>query len=423
MASASRTRRVLGVLASVLVVTGLLSACMSPPPAPPHLPVDVTTTFPPRPPAPPATAEGYPRLGGAAPGSLISADVFDTIDPNIAATGATAWRIRYLSMSAVTGAPVEVTGVVIVPGGQAPSDGWRMIAYNHPNTGVIPGCGPSAYEDLANQWGPVTALLQYGFAVVMTDYEGLGGPGRHAFLDSAALGRNVIDAVSAARSLRPDIGARWVTVGTGLGGLAAWAANEQAGSSGAGTQLVGAVARMPWTNLSGLPARAGQRTLTPGQLAVYFQAVMAMQATRGVDVGRFLRGPMYDNRDQLLTCKGAPSSEAMTGSVEADSADAVPADPDAEREMTDLLAASAVPQQRTAAPMLVVYASTDPVIDQDAVEDAINRGCALGDTIEWYQRTSSADEDLDMITTLLWARGRFDGKAPVDLCAPAARQP
>jgi len=422
MAITSRLRRAICSLA----LTVLATACMAPPPAPPHVAVEVTTTFPRRPPAPPSTAEGFPKLGGVEPGSLISAEVFDTIDPNIVATGATAWRIRYLSVSAVSavaGSPVEVTGLVIVPGGQAPSDGWRVIAYNHQNTGVIPGCGPSAYEDLANQWGPVTGLLQYGFAVVMTDYEGLGGPGRHAFLDSAALGRNVIDAVRAARGLRPDIGSRWVTVGTGLGGLAAWAANEQAASYGAGMDLVGAVARMPWTNLTGLAARAVQRSMTPGQLAVYFQTVMAMQATRGVDVQRFLRGRLYVDRDQLLTCKGAPSSEALSAAADADPADAAPADPGAEKELADLLAAMAVPQQRTAAPMLVVYASADPVVEQASVEEAINRGCALGDTIEWYQRTSSADEDLDMIGTLLWVRGRFDDKAPVDLCATAPKQP
>ncbi|TRW80493.1 hypothetical protein FK535_19315 [Mycolicibacterium sp. 018/SC-01/001] len=419
MSSASRLRRAL----SVLVLICLATACMSPPPAPPHAPVDVTTTFPQRPPAPPSAASGYPRIGGGEPGSLISADVFDTIDPNITATGATAWRIKYLSVSAMTGAPVEVTGLVIVPGGQAPTDGWRVIAYNHANTGVIPNCGPSAYDDLANQWGPVTTLLQYDFAVVMTDYEGLGGPGRHPFLDSAALGRNVIDAVRAARSLRPDIGSRWVTIGTALGGLAAWAANEQATSYGEAANLVGAVARMPWTNLSGLPARAGQRTLTPAQLAVYFQAIMAMQATRGVETQRLLRGPTYDNRDQLLTCKGAPSAEGTEPLAHADSADAVPADAAAEKEMTDLLAAAAVPQQRTAAPMLVVYASADPVIGQDAVESAITRGCALGDTIEWYQRTSDTEQDLDMIGTVLWARGRFDDKAPVNLCPPIPSRP
>ena len=419
MATADCWRRAPALVALLAVCTG----CLAPPQAPPHLPVNVTTTFPQRPPPPPSAAPGYPRLGGQEPGALVNAVAFDTIDPNITATGATAWRIRYLSTATDSGAPVEVTGAVLVPGGQAPSDGWRTIAYNHSNTGITPSCGPSAYDDLANQWGPVTTLLQYGFAVVMTDYEGLGAPGSHRFLDSAALGRNVIDAVRAARNLRPDIGTRWVTVGTGLGGLAAWAANEQADAYGAGTELMGAVARMPWTNLSTLPTKAGRRSLTPEQRAVYFQTVMSMQAAPwSLDPLSYLRGAVYDNRTQLLGCKGAPSPEGSPALAQADPGDMMPADPDAERAMSDLLSTMAVPQKRTAAPMLVAYATADPVIDQTAVEEAINRGCALGDTIEWYQRTKSADDDLDMIATLLWARGRFDGKAPVDLCTTVPEQ-
>lgn len=398
---------------------------MSVPQPLPHAPVVVTTALPPPPPSPPSVAEGFPELGGTDPGSLVSATPFDTIDPNITATGASAWRIRYMSTSAVGGVPAEVTGVVLVPGGPAPYDGWHVVAYNHSNTGIQQGCAPSGYDDLANQWGPVTSLLQYGVAVVMTDYEGLGGTGRFAFLDSAALGRNVIDGVRAARHLRPDIGSRWTTFGNSLGGLAAWAANEQAGTYGAGIELVGAVARFPWVNLSALPAKARTGEQTLDQLAVHFQAIMALKATTrpDLDLPRFIHGATYDRRDQLLTCKPAPSPEASEVTATIDPADLAGVDDAAQTEMTDLLRGMAVPAQPMAAPMLVMYAAEDPVVEQEWVEDAIRTACGMGDTIEWNLIPGSAEQDMDATASLPWMRARFDNKAPVNLCPPIPVRP
>jgi hypothetical protein len=409
-------------LAAALVAS--LSACMSPPPAPPHVAVDVTTTFPAHPPPPSATPEGYPELGGTAPGSLVSASLFDAVDPNIVATGATAWRIRYTSLSAVDNVPVEVTGVVIVPDGSAPDDGWPVIAYNHPNTGIQPNCGPSLQEGLANQWGPVSALLMYGFAVVMTDYEGLAENGRHAFLDSAALGRNVIDAVRAARHLRSDLDARWVAFGSGLGGLAAWAANELAATYGSDLQLVGADVQVPWVNVSELAERASARKLRPDQSAVYVQAILGLQATTrpDLDVQRFVHGATYDGRDQLLKCKSAPALESDAVRP-TNPSDLVPVDQNAERELADILAGLTVPRQRTAAPMMVTYGVSDPVVESVWVEAALREGCRLGDVIEWRSVSDTDAGKPDVLSLVLWARGRFDGKAAANLCSTILTRP
>ena len=50
---------------------------------------------------------------------------------------------------------------------------------------------------------PLRRLLKAGYAVVRTDYEGLGTPGVHPYLVAASEGRSVLDAAAAARSV-PD---------------------------------------------------------------------------------------------------------------------------------------------------------------------------------------------------------------------------
>ena len=63
--------------------------------------------------------------------------------------------------------------------------------------------------------------VKRGWAVVKTDYEGLGTPGPHPYLAGASAARGTIDIVTAARHLHPGIGRRWAVMGHYQGGHAA----------------------------------------------------------------------------------------------------------------------------------------------------------------------------------------------------------
>ena len=63
--------------------------------------------------------------------------------------------------------------------------------------------------------------VKRGWAVVKTDYEGLGTPGPHPYLAGASAARGTIDIVTAARHLHPGIGRRWAVMGHNQGGHAA----------------------------------------------------------------------------------------------------------------------------------------------------------------------------------------------------------
>jgi pimeloyl-ACP methyl ester carboxylesterase len=76
-------------------------------------------------------------------------------------------------------------------------------------------------------------LLARGWAVAMTDYQGLGTPGDHTYMVGRALGPNVLDAMRAARNLCPEElepHGPAAIVGYSEGGFAAaWAAQLQPG--------------------------------------------------------------------------------------------------------------------------------------------------------------------------------------------------
>lgn len=132
----------------------------------------------------------------------------------------------------VQGTPVAVSGTVSIPKGKAPKKGWPVITYAHGTTGIADSCAPSrskAGTAVAPYNTYVYPLLQRwlkaGYAVVRTDYEGLGTPGVHPYLVGTPAGRSVLDMARAAHKLDPRISKRVAISGHSQGGHAAlWAA-------------------------------------------------------------------------------------------------------------------------------------------------------------------------------------------------------
>jgi pimeloyl-ACP methyl ester carboxylesterase len=145
------------------------------------------------------------------------------------APGAASTKVVLYRSTGVDGKPTAVSGIVSVPKGKAPKAGWPVITYDHGTTGIADQCAPS--RDVAGT--PVhpynsyvlpllTRWLKAGYAVVRTDYEGLGTPGVHPYLIGSSEGRSTLDMVRAARDLDPRISAKQVIIsGHSQGGHAA----------------------------------------------------------------------------------------------------------------------------------------------------------------------------------------------------------
>ena len=75
------------------------------------------------------------------------------------------------------------------PRGNPPAGGWPVVSLAHGTTGVEPGCGPATEPSLGGYLPTVRAFLEEGYAVAFTDYEGLGRPGIHPYLEPRTVGR------------------------------------------------------------------------------------------------------------------------------------------------------------------------------------------------------------------------------------------
>lgn len=163
------------------------------------------------------------------PGDLIRAEPMAFgYDPTVSA-----WRILYRSTTA-TGAPTAVSGSVLVPRSPWTAGRRPIVGYAVGTHGMGDQCAPSKW--MARGSDPeatlVKNLLRRGFAVAVTDYQGLGTPGDHHYAVGRSLGRSVLDSLRAATRLadaKLDPAAPMAITGYSEGGAAAgWAAQLQA---------------------------------------------------------------------------------------------------------------------------------------------------------------------------------------------------
>lgn len=117
--------------------------------------------------------------------------------------------------------PMLSTGAFYIPEGTPPEGGWPVVSWAHGTTGIADRCAPSATPHTERDANYLGHWISQGYAVVATDYVGLGTPGVHPYLDGRSAAHSVIDMVRAARSLDPVLAGKWVVIGQSQGGHAA----------------------------------------------------------------------------------------------------------------------------------------------------------------------------------------------------------
>lgn len=142
--------------------------------------------------------------------------------------GARANRLLLYRSNSPNGKAIVVSGTVAIPRGRSPRGGWPVLTWGHGTRGLADGCAPSkGYGAFASETRLLERWLARGYAVVRTDYEGLGTPGVHPFLVGRSQARGMLDAVRAARKAYRGIGRRTIVAGESQGGQAAlWAAAD-----------------------------------------------------------------------------------------------------------------------------------------------------------------------------------------------------
>ena len=303
------------------------------------------------------------------PGDLVSAERVHV--PGFALS-ARVWAIEYVSTD-THGAPVTVSGMVFVP--RAGSDESRPIVGYAPGThGLGDQCAPSTAlrngDDI--EGALIGEYLVAGLAVAVTDYEGLGTPGDHAYMVARSAGQSLLDVVRAAQRLEgeslPDAGPVGLTGYSQGGHAASWAA-QLAGTYAPELDLRGVAAGGTPVNLRNVAeANAGEPN---------FGLVLA--AGIGMDTAY----PEL-NLESYLNDAGRTAIEELRNSCDfspyasTDLSDYTTRDPLAEPDWRSTLEAQNVGGVVPEVPMLLYHSTHDEIIPYQDANQLWHQWCAAG---------------------------------------------
>lgn len=349
-------------------------------------------------------------------GSVVDATPITDLSDTLRRSSTSAYRAVYRSTSGITGKPTEVSGAFFLPVGPAPSAGWPVVAFAHGTTGLANGCGVSRSPDLRGYDSLVAGLLDHGYAVAATDYEGLGAQGSHAYLDSQTEGFNVMDSVRALRHLSADVSSRWAGYGESQGGQAVWAANELAAGYGVGLDLVGTVALSPATNVTALTKLAQDGDLSASQQVILPLVVMgASRIDTTLRPSTVIPGVTDSEWGDLLGCD---NETRVRTAKQLQVGDTVTLDGPTAARLDQILQKQALPQHRLDAPMLVLNGDADDLVRPEWVQHSVAQSCALGGPgIEHHVIAGAGHGNLGQESrSLNWLNARFALQAMESTC-------
>lgn len=296
---------------------------------------------------------------------------------------------------------MAASAVVLFPAEKKPpAGGWPVIAWAHGSTGIARSCAPSLRRNLMHG-SFLSMYVNLGYAVVASDYTGLGTSFRNAFQDAPSNAVDVIASIPAARTAVPQLGSRWIVMGVAEGGLTAMAVAQKQ-SELRDSAYLGAVA------ISDL---ADERKM--------LSASSALQLT-SLAYGTKTVFPQFQPAE-VLTEKGLALYRAIeqtcsdTGSVK-DIAAAEGLKPgwDGNALFRRYLDRSTPVANQAYGPLLVITSQPNA-----KAPETISRMCKLGDHVQWEQYPENdpgraiGDSVREQIA---WTESRFAGRAAPTTC-------
>ncbi|MGH3433547.1 MAG: lipase family protein [Thermocrispum sp.] len=216
----------------------------------------------------------------ASPGAVIdSGPLAEPLWSKLRPEAAAATRVKYWSTQTVGGRnrAVQVTGAVFVPKGKRPDGGWPVLSWTHGTVGIHNSCAPSRNPRSDRDAAYLKHWLKQGYAVVSTDYAGLGSPGVHPYLDGRTAAFGAADMVRAARAVTPALARKWAVIGQSQGGHATLFTTILAAEYAPELDFRGGVATGPPSNIELLVSAANPLVpdLQSPELTTYFVYILS----------------------------------------------------------------------------------------------------------------------------------------------------
>jgi len=356
-------------------------------------------------------------LSPGRPGDILRTGVWP------AQPGMRAWRILYRSTGA-DGQPAAVSATIFAPAVPAPENGFPMVAVAHGTSGVGQFCAPSLLMNRTRTTVPdmftghVVPLVKAGYAVVMSDYTGMGAPGLPAYLVGDAEGKNVLDAARAMLQFSPvPVQRRFIVWGHSQGGHAAAFAGQLAASYAPELDIAGVAMTAPAAELGLLIdtiMRADHKGSDTGLAMMVAGAWSQTYPDARADAILTKTG-----LNRLIDVNGRCTFGEVTAFSDAPPSTYLKANPARTPIWREYVALNTPGSQPTAAPILVMQGEADEIVLPWTTDAFVRRLCQLGNTVN-YKRYDGATHFTVVKPArpdlLAWMADRIAGRPAPSIC-------
>lgn len=384
------------------------------------------------------------------PGDLIRSEPSRLVlEPSgeLGAIMATGTRVMYRSTDG-RGNPDVVTGTYFEPYNAWPGDGPRpLIVYGPGTQGQGDQCAPSRQFNQGIHWAPyldlafnyeemfVATMVARGFAILMTDYEGLGTIGvTHTYVNRLSEGHAMLDGARAAlrlpdTSLKP--GGPVAFWGYSQGGGAAASAAELAATYAPDVHVVGTYAGAPPADLKELFPYADGSALV-GVVGYALNSVIASYPEHADEIRATLTPRGEDLLDKVKDqCVAETLAKFMFRHLapyfNSDITELVNKEP-----FASLFDEQRIGRLKPNAPVLINSNRYDPLVPWTAANQLGRDWCAKGADVEFrtneeppFLNKAVVNHALPMLVdgeaAMQWIADRFNGVPTTPNCGQLAR--
>ena len=151
-------------------------------------------------------------------------------------------RLLYTSTDGISNDRiVPVSGALYLPKGEPPASGWPLLAWTHGTVGIADSCAPSWDGRQAQDEAYLNHFLTHGFAIVASDYQGLGTEGTHPYLASRPAAYSNLDIIRAVQRAPFPVSNDVILIGQSQGAGAAVASAGYASTYAPELSVIGVV--------------------------------------------------------------------------------------------------------------------------------------------------------------------------------------
>lgn len=362
-----------------------------------------------QPPAPDSFYNTPAALADGPPGSLLRSEPLAN-----APAGAIAWKLLYRS-TRPDGALTAASATLTVPNAPAPAGGRPLVAWAHGTVGVARNCAPSLRGDWPAHIDGLERFLQQGYAVVATDYQGMGTSGANPYLVGESAAMDVLNSVRAAHAFaEASVGTRFAVWGASQGGHSALFTGEFAAAAPELT-LVGVAAAAPPTDLAALFDRNLGTTF--GNVLATFAFVQWSRVYPGARLGQIvapLARPVARAIASYCIQEERQSGSILPGAL-VSRVTFLSHQPKETEPWRSLVARNSLGDRSIAAPVLITQGDADPLVRPDVTAAFVARRCAAGEVVELRRYPGVGHVPAGPVTApdvAAWLADRFAGKLP-----------